>query len=440
MGFSENFVWGAATASFQIEGGYESRGECVWDMFCRKENAVAFNHDGKIACDHYHRFKEDVKIMKDLGLKAYRFSVSWPRILPEGTGKINPEGIAFYNALIDELIKNDITPYMTLFHWDYPLALYRKGGWLNPESPKWFSEYTKILMDNFSDRVSHFITLNETLCFIGVGHANGEHAPGLKLSEEEVLLAAHNALKAHGMAVRTIRKYSKTSPVIGYAAVGEEKVPASNSKEDIAKAYEEMFKPCNPHYWGNAMWIEPIMTGKYDDEMLDTFKKFNIEITDDDMKLISEPIDFLGLNIYTAPRVPYIAPKVGFEQTAIGWEVVPESLYWGAKFYYERYKKPIYITENGMANIDFISEDGKVHDPQRIEFLRRYLKELKKAANEGVEIGAYFQWSLLDNFEWAEGYQKRFGIVYVDYPTQKRIPKDSAYWYSDVIKTNGENL
>lgn len=440
MGFSKDFTWGAATASFQIEGGYDERGENIWDMFCRRNGAVAFSHDGKTACDHYSRFKEDVKIMKEIGIKAYRFSVSWARIMPEGLGKINQKGVDFYNALLDELIKNDITPYMTLFHWDYPLALHRKGGWLNPESPQWFAEYTKTLMELFSDRTSRFITLNETLCFIGLGYGTGVHAPGLKLSEEEVLLAGLNALKAHGAAVRTIREYAKTPPVIGYSPVGEVKIPASCSEGDIKAAYNEMFRAYDPHYWGNAMWVDPVILGKFDDEITGVFEKYNIAPTDEDMRLISEPIDFLGLNIYVGSKIPYTPPKVGFDQTAIGWEMSPEALYWGPKFYYERYKKPIYITENGMANIDMIDADGKVRDPQRIEFLRRYITCLRRAANEGVRVDGYFHWSLMDNFEWAEGYQKRFGLVYIDYPTQKRILKDSALWYRDMIASNGENL
>lgn len=443
MSFPKNFNWGVATASFQIEGGYEHRGENIWDMFCRRDGAVAFGHDGKVACDHYNRYKEDVAIMKELGVKTYRFSLSWSRIFPEGLGKINQDGVNFYNSLIDELLKNGIEPYITLFHWDYPLALYRRGGWLNPDSPKWFEEYAKTVAELFSDRVSHWFTLNETLCFISVGHANGEHAPGLKLSEEEVLLAGHHALLAHGLAVRALRKYAKKTPIIGYAPVGEVKVPHTESEADIKAAYEQMFGVISPHYWGNAMWTDPIFTGKYADETLDVFRKCNIEITDEDMKIISEPIDFLGVNIYVGARVSadgYAPSRIGFDQTAINWEMTPESLYWGPKFYYERYKKPIYITENGMANVDLISEDGKVHDPQRIEFLRRYLKQLKRASEEGVEILGYFQWSLMDNFEWAEGYQKRFGLVYVDYPTQKRIIKDSGYWYKNLIETNGDSL
>lgn len=443
MGFPKNFQWGAATASFQIEGGKDSRGESVWDMFCRKEGAVAYQHDGTVACDHYHRFREDIALMKKMGLKTYRFSISWPRILPDGLGKINQEGVDFYNQLIDILLENEIEPYITLFHWDYPLSLYRRGGWLNPESPKWFSEYTKIIMNLFSDRVSHWFTLNENLCFISVGHANGTHAPGLRLSEEEVMLCAHHSLLAHGMAVGVIREHAKKTPTVGFAPVGEVKIPASSRPEDITAAYNAMFRVCNPHYWGNAIWIDPVMTGHYADELMDCFRKYRIPVSKEDLKLIGSPIDFLGMNIYVGEtmdakgKVP-LSP--GFDQTMMGWEITPEALYWGPRFYYERYHKPIYITENGIANLDLVSADGKVHDPQRIEFLRRYFTCLKQACRDGVDIRGYFHWSLLDNFEWAEGYQKRFGLVYVDYSTGNRILKDSALWYRDIIATNGENL
>ena len=444
MPFPQDFVWGAATAAFQIEGGAQERGDCVWDMFCRREGAVAFGHNGLEACDHYHRFREDVRIMKELGIKAYRFSFCWPRIFPEGLGRVNEAGVRFYNELIDELLANGIVPYATLFHWEYPTALYRKGGWLNPDSPKWFGEYTKKIMELYSDRISHWFTLNEHQCFLSLGHANGEHAPGLRLSEEDVLIAAHNSLLAHGEAVSVIRKYAKTKPVIGFAPVGDVKIPASDSPEDIEAAYEAMFKPTSPSvYWGNAMWVDPIMTGRYQPEIAARFAHYGIDIPETDMKLMSQPIDFLGMNIYLGQTISQdgpASPKVGFDQTMMGWEVTPSALYWGTKFYYQRYKLPMYITENGMANNDVISADGRVHDPQRIEYLRSYISGLKKSSEEGADIRGYFHWSLLDNFEWGEGYQKRFGIVYVDYPTKNRILKDSAHWYSDVIRTNGQEL
>lgn len=443
MSFPQGFLWGAATASFQIEGGADKRGECNWDLFCRTPDKVAFGHNGLTACDHYHRFREDVAIMKELGLKTYRFSLSWARIVNLETNELREDGVRFYNELIDCLLENGIEPYITIYHWDLPIELHRMGGWLSPELPKRFAEYTKTVVDLFSDRVSHWFTLNEELCFISVSYANGEHAPGYKLSEEEVMLCGHHAHLAHGMAVNVIRQYAKKKPEIGIAIVGDVKIPASKSPIDVMVARKAMFAPCSPNYWGNAMWIDPIMTGTYNKDIREVFEKANIKITDEEMKIIGSEIDCIGLNIYQGTYIGkrgVVPNKVGFEQTAIGWPVTPEALYWGPKFLYERYKKPIYITENGMANTDFVFSDGAVHDPQRIEFTTRYLKELRQACEDGVDIKGYFHWSLLDNFEWAQGYQKRFGLVYVDFETQQRILKDSGKWYKTVISRNGENL
>lgn len=443
MSFPQGFLWGAATASFQVEGGADKRGECNWDLFCRTPNKVAFGHDGLTACDHYNRFREDVAIMKKLGLKVYRFSLSWARIVDLETGKLRDDGVRFYNELIDCLLENGIEPYITIYHWDLPIELQRAGGWLSPELPKKFADYTKTVVKLFSDRVSHWFTLNEELCFIPVSYANGEHAPGYKLSEEEVMLCGHHAHLAHGLAVQTIRQYAKKKPEIGIAVVGDIKIPATKSPIDIMIARKAMFAPCSPNYWGNAMWVDPIMTGSYNKEIHEVFEKAHIKITDEEMKIIGSEIDCLGLNIYQGTYIGKkgIKPnKVGFEQTAIGWPITPEAMYWGPKFLYEKYKKPIYITENGMANTDLVFSDGEVHDPQRIEFTTRYLKELKRASEDGVNIKGYFHWSLMDNFEWAEGYQKRFGLVYVDFETKKRILKDSAKWYKTVISRNGENL
>ena len=443
MAFSDNFVWGAATASFQIEGGYAYRGENIWDLFCRTPDKVAFGHDGKVACDHYYRFLDDVAIMKELGLKAYRFSISWPRLLDVNTGELRDEGVRFYNALIDALLENGIEPYVTLFHWDLPLELHYRGGWLSPEMPAWFGYYTKKVMECFSDCVSHWFTLNEQLCFISLGYAVGEHAPGLRLSEEEVMHAVHISHLAHGEAVKAIRAYAKKPPKIGFAPVADVKIPASNSKADIDAARAAMFAPVSPHYWGNAVWLDPILKGAYCDELMEVFEKSRVRVTDEDMRLIGQPLDFMGMNLYHAETVAAngrVSPCVGHEQTAMDWGVTPSGLYWGPKLYQERYGLPIYVTENGMANTDLISSDGAVHDPQRIEFLSRYLRELKRAAAEGVDIRGYFHWSLMDNFEWAWGYQRRFGLVYVDYTDQRRILKDSAHWYKRVIKNNGADL
>lgn len=447
--FAENFVWGAATAAYQVEGAWQEGGKglSVWDMCCGRPGFVKDSDTGETACDHYHRMKEDVRLMKELGLKAYRFSVSWPRVLPEGTGRINEEGLAFYDSLVDELKKNGIEPYVTLFHWDFPYALYRKGGWLNPESPEWFAEYTRVIVDRLSDRVQYYITLNEPQCFVGLGHETGIHAPGLKLSRRDILTAGHHVLLAHGRAVQVIRGNAVLSPKIGFAPVGNPGIPASES--DVEAARRATFA-CDSAgaFWSTAWWADPAFFGKYP-EVPDPDKdlqEFFCSVTPEEMKLICQPLDFFGVNIYQGRTVEQVAlpegyaltkKKTGYSQTAIKWPVTPEALYYGPKFYYERYQKPILITENGLSSMDWVSLDGKVHDPGRIDFTARYLSEYHRAYEDGILLMGYFHWSLMDNFEWAEGYNERFGLIYIDFCTQERILKDSAYWYRDVIASNG---
>lgn len=450
MSFPRDFVWGAATAAYQIEGAAfeDGKGLSVWDTCCKKEGFVKDGDSGNIACDHYHRYKEDVQLMKEMGLKAYRLSISWPRVLPEGIGKVNEKGLEFYDKLVDELLSNGITPYITLFHWDYPHELYKKGGWLNPDSSDWFAEYTKVVIERLSDRVTHWITENEPQCYINLGHHRGIHAPGLKLDMSEVLLAAHNSLLAHGKAVEVIRKYAKKPCEIGYAPVGSVSFPETNSLKDIEAAKSAMFNIKEPNLWNNSWWMDPIFLGRYPEEGLKVFEPWMPKIKAGDMKIIGQPIDFLGVNIYHGQKVRMgengtveaVRKDIGYNQTAIKWPVTPEALYWGPKFFYERYGKPIIITENGLSNTDWVSLDGKVHDPQRIDFLHRYIREYKRAAEDLVAVKGYFCWSLMDNFEWAEGYNERFGLIHVDYTTQKRTLKDSAYWYKKVIESNGESI
>lgn len=452
MGFSENFVWGAATSAYQIEGAASEDGKgChIWDVYAKEPGHVYEGHNGDIACDHYHRFREDVAMMKEMGLKGYRFSIDWSRVLPEGTGQVNEAGIAFYSDLVDALLENEIEPYMTLFHWELPYALYKRGGWMNPEIVEWFGAYARLIAERLSDRVSHFFTLNEPQCFVGLGFLTGEHAPGVKAPVEDTFAMAHNVLKAHGRAVQMLREYGKQPLTIGYAPTASSVYPETESESDIEAARELLFSlPGDERNWtwNVAWWSDPVLLGRYPEEGLVRFEKYLPPVTDADMKLISEPIDVYGQNIYNGrcvrmgadgrPEIVKRAP--GFPRTAMDWPVTPECLYWGPRFLYERYKKPIYITENGLSCADVVSLDGKVHDPARIDFLARYLKELKRAAGE-IDLRGYFQWSLMDNFEWARGYAERFGLVFVDYQTQKRIWKDSAFWYRDVIRTNGEAL
>lgn len=451
MGFRDDFLWGTASASYQIEGAaYEDgKGLSVWDMFCKKEGAIHQGQNGDVACDHYHRYKEDIALMKKIGLNSYRFSISWPRVIPEGTGKVNQKGLDFYNALVDELIANNIEPLITLFHWDFPHELFLRDGWLNPDSPKWFEDYTQVVAKTLGDRINYWITLNEPQVFVHRGHVQGTRAPGLKMQPNEILQISHNVLLAHGRSVQSLRNNCTTDCQIGYAPVGMPAVPNDpNNRQDIAAAKMVTFAVKDDPSWSHSWWMDPVFLGEYPPDALERFAKAMPEIGPDDMKIISQPLDFFGVNTYTGQI--YAAgddgtPKqVSFPDgqpvTAMNWPLLPQTLYWGPKFFYERYGKPIIVTENGMANLDWIALDGKVHDPARIDLLTRYLRQLQRAAQDGVDIRGYFQWSLTDNFEWAEGFSKRFGLVYVDYSSQKRVMKDSAYWYKDVIAANGDNL
>ena len=450
MGFPESFLWGTATASYQIEGGAfeDGRGYTVWDDFCRTPGKVFSMHNGDVACDHYHRYKEDVKMMADMGIRAYRFSIAWSRILPEGRGEVNQSGIDFYNALIDELLKYNIKPCLTLFHWDLPFALHRMGGWQNPEIVNWFAEYAAVAARAFGDRVKFFMTFNEPQCFVGLGHVSGEHAPGNIMSRRSVLEMAHHVMMAHGKAVQAIRSLVPDAQ-IGYAPTSNPVIPASDTLEDIEAARRAYFAvEDKPDYmWSVSWWSDPVMLGRYPEDAFTYFQEYLDFVKPEDLKLIAQPVDFFGLNIYSGAEIyhqdgkaVYSPKKTGRPQTYIGWDVEPKCLYWAPRFFYERYHKPIIITENGLANQDWVMADGKVHDPQRIDFLTKYLKEYERASRDGVEAAGYFNWSLMDNFEWAFGYSQRFGLTYVDYETQKRTVKDSGYWYRKVIETNGACL
>jgi len=447
MGFKKDFVWGTATSSYQIEGAWneDGKGENIWDVYSHQPGYITLGHTGDVACDHYHRYKEDVALMRELGIKAYRFSISWSRIFPDGTGKINEKGVKFYSDLIDELLKNKIEPYITLFHWDLPYALFKKGSWLNDESVEWFAEYASKVVELYSDRVKYFITFNEPQCFIGAAYLGGEHAPFLKVGYKAIFQMCHNVLKAHGAAVIAMREKAKQPIKIGYAPTASAVYPQTDSPADIEAAREKFFecKPLGPGtMWSVSWWSDPVILGRYPEEGLRMYKDYLPEITEEDMKLISQPIDFYCQNIYNGVEVRaddngntvWVKRDVGYPKTSIGWPVTPKCMHYAPRFLYERYKLPFYISENGMACHDFVSLDGKVHDPNRVDFLNRYLAEFEKAADDGVDVRGYFLWSFLDNFEWAKGYTERFGIVYVDYNTQQRIPKDSAYWYKNWIE------
>jgi len=450
MSFPEDFIWGAAAASYQIEGGaYDNgKGLSVWDMMCKQPDKIWEGNTGDVSCDHYHRYQEDARLMGEIGLKAYRLSVSWPRVLPEGVGKVNDKGLAFYDRLVDALLENGVQPWVTLFHWDYPYDLYRRGGWLNRDSSDWFAEYTGVIVDKLSDRVSHWMTLNEPQVFIDVGHRTGRHAPGLQLGFRDVLTAAHNSLLAHGKSVQVIRARARKKPVIGAAPVGVTVIPAADSPQNIETARRRMFSVQGKNCMNNTWFADPMVLGNYPEDGLKLFESELPEFPDSDMQTICQPLDFYGANIYRGDIVR-AAGDGGYELvtgpdgpalTTMEWRITPEALYWGPCFLFERYKLPIVITENGMANCDWIHTDGKVHDPQRIDYLTRYLREFRRAIDDGVDGRGYFIWTIMDNFEWAFGYKQRFGIIYIDFATGKRTLKDSAYWYRDVIASNGKIL
>ncbi len=451
MAFPKDFIWGAAAASYQIEGAAfeDGKGLSVWDMMCRQPGRIWEGDTGNVACDHYHRYEDDARMMGELGLRAYRLSLSWPRILPEGVGKVNPLGLDFYDRLVDALLANGVQPWVTLFHWDFPYDLYTRGGWLNRDSAEWFGDYARIVVERLSDRVQHWMTQNEPQCYLGLGLRDGVHAPGDKLGMQEVLLANHHSLLAHGLAVQAIRGGSiHPDPRIGAAPVGVIFTPATDSQADVDAARRRTFAITSQDVWNNTLFADPMILGAYPDDAHEVFEGMMPQVQNGDMATICQPLDFYGANIYhgrpvtaaadgSAEPVPY---PTGPALTMMNWHLTPEALYWGPRFLHERYKLPIVVTENGLANTDWVALDGKVHDPQRIDFYQRYLREYRRAGEDGTPLLGYFAWSIMDNFEWGFGYSKRFGLVYVDYETQQRIPKDSAWWYKQVIATNGECL
>ena len=448
MSFSKDFVWGVATSSYQIEGAAQEDGKglSLWDIYSHQPEKIFEGHNGDIACDHYHRYKEDIRLMAELGVQAYRFSVSWPRVLPQGTGMINEKGIQFYSDLVDEMLKYGITPYLTLYHWDMPYELYRRGGWMNPDSPKWFAEYAGLIASRLGDRVKNYMTFNEPQVFIGCGYAIGKFAPFEVHQAHDLTRMTHNVLLAHGKAVQVIRKYAKQKPTVGFAFATPCCTPESNTPEAIAEAKRKSFAFTKNRFpFELAWWADPIFFGKYPEEAYRILGNDMPEILEGDMEIISQPVDFYGVNIYeskaTETEFGYAENAyIGCARTQMGWPVTPEVLYWSPLFLYERYQKPILLSENGMASHDWVQLDGKVHDPQRIDFKKRYLRELYRSMQDGAKVMGYMYWSVMDNFEWADGYDKRFGLVHVDYQTQKRTIKDSGYFYRDVINTNGEAI
>ncbi|MEL7482757.1 MAG: GH1 family beta-glucosidase [Planctomycetota bacterium] len=453
MTFPSDFVWGCATSAYQIEGGHDAdgKGPSIWDEFCRVPGRVRGGDTGDTAADHFNCFKDDVSIMKSIGIRAYRFSISWPRIIPDGVGDINERGLAFYDRLVDELLTAGIEPWATLFHWDLPAGVQRRGGWLNPSVVDWFERYSQTVVARLSDRVSHWMTFNEPQVFIGMGYSVGEHAPGLRLAMPDLIRMTHNVHLAHGRAVRVIREHAKIPARIGWAP--ECKIGIPHDVESIADAEAAvafMAETGTDPIRSNTWWSDPVFLGTYPDDGLSRFGKWLPTGWERNLPLIQESLDFCGANIYLGSRVQadtevesghrIVSPAPGTPRSGFGWEVTPPVLFWGPKFLAERYGLPIFVTENGMASPDWVDRNGRVEDPQRVDFLARHLAELRKALDGGIPVGGYFVWSLLDNFEWAEGFHQRFGIVHIDFETLARTPKLSSAFYREAIKSNGASI
>ena len=449
MNFPKEFVWGAATAAYQIEGGAAEGGRTpsIWDSFSHTPGKTANGETGDVASDSYHRFKEDVAIMRSMNLKAYRFSVSWSRVAVDGTDQWNAEGFAYYDALVDELLANGIEPYLTLYHWDLPQALQNKGGWLNEDTSRAFAVYAAKLGEHFKGRVKNWFTLNEPACVVGLGYGNGLHAPGLKLNLQEQFLCWQNLVYAHCLAEEALHKADPAN-VVGLASTGRLCYPVKETVQNIEAAKALTFGcPDDDWTFTHQMMLDPLVLGRWPGDcgpqLAACIACVPAHIT---AALPLGKPDVIGLNIYNAAPVrmgeagpEYCRRPTGWPRTALGWPVEPESLNWGVRFLYERYNTPLYITENGLSCCDQVFLDGKVHDPQRIDFTARYLACLHHALSQGADVRGYFHWSLLDNYEWHSGYNERFGLVYVDYPTGTRILKDSAYWYGTLACTGELN-
>jgi beta-glucosidase len=443
--FPKDFLWGCATSAYQIEGSplADGAGASIWHRFSHTPNRVTDGDTGDIACDHYRRFESDVDLMRELGMQAYRFSIAWGRVLPEGVGRVNPAGLDFYERLVDRLLAKDIRPMATLYHWDLPAALDDRGGWLNRDIAGWFADYAEIMFRKLGDRVHHWVTLNEPWVVTDGGYLHGVLAPGHR-SAFEAPRASHNLMRAHGAAVQAYRSLNLRSP-IGLVVNIEPKYAASQDPADLAAVKRA-------EAYMNRQYLQPALHGSYPEELKEVFGEAWPEFPPEDFALIKQKLDFLGVNYYTRQVTrndpgawPVRASGIKQKQhthTETGWEVFPQgltdTLLWVKNHYGN---PPLYITENGAAFFDPPQVEGSVlEDPLRVDYLRKHLRAVHQAIEQGADVRGYFVWSLFDNLEWAYGFSKRFGIVHVNYETLARTPKASARFYSKVIATNGAAL
>lgn len=446
-----NFQWGVATAAYQIEGAaqIDGRGKSVWDTFSATPGRTIDRQTGEVACDHYHRYRDDIQLMAQLGIKHYRFSLSWPRVIPEGRGAVNDAGLSFYSRLVDTLLEFGITPHITLFHWDSPQALeQRYGSWRSREMAQDFADYVTVVVKHLGDRVTRWMTLNEICCFTHLGYGVNQvppHAPGTVVRRsQEVWQTSHHALLAHGLGCQAIRAATPQPCHVAIVDNFQVAVPIIETPEHIAAAQKAM-----PRAWLNGGILYPLLTGAYSSELLSDLGRDAPEIQPGDMETIYQPLDAFGFNVYTGSYVRAAENAHGYEtldfpkgypRLNMPWLwVLPDALYWGIRHLGTTLghpQLPVFISENGCAVEDVLTAQGEVLDTDRILYLRQYLRAAHRAVEEGYPLTGYFLWSFMDNFEWAWGYTRRFGITYVDYATQRRIPKASFDWYAACIREN----
>ncbi|WP_034336890.1 GH1 family beta-glucosidase [Deinococcus misasensis] len=425
--FPADFRWGVATSAYQIEGAAftDGRGPSIWDAYALMPGKILGGQNGTVACDHYHLWEQDLDLIQGLGLSAYRFSVSWPRVIPEGTGKVNPLGLDFYDRLVDGMLQRGLEPHLTLYHWDLPQALQNRGGWANPEIVHWFTDYALTVYERLGDRIKSYCTFNEPWCTAELGHHIGRHAPGIQ-DLKTALLASYHIQLAHGetlLALRAQNTRAELGTVLNLYPVD----PATDSEADQEAA---LLLDAKINRW----YLDPVFRGTFPERAVAHYAEHMPSIDPERLKVAAQPLDFLGVNYYYRYWVSTEGKTLqDVERTDMGWEIYPEGIYRLMKDLHQEYPAPkYYITENGAAFKDEL-QNGEVHDEARVRFLRDHLQHLGRAMQEGVPVHGYFEWSLLDNFEWAFGYAKRFGIVHVDYETQKRTLKDSAKWYRDFV-------
>lgn len=450
MSFSADFIWGVASSAYQIEGAAleDGKGPSIWDSFSHRPEVISEGDNGDVACDAYHRYTEDIELMAAMGVKAYRFSISWPRVEPQGDGAFNEPGLAYYDRVIDCCLSHGIEPYVTLYHWDLPQALEERGGWQSRDTGFAFARYCRVVAERFRGRVSNYFTLNEIPCIVSLGFQSGVHAPGKKLPTEELFRIWHNLLLAHGLAFRAIREIDPSAQV-SLASTGRLCYPETDSSADLEAARKATFEVSeNDWLFTHQMALDPVILGRYPETCDPVLKPLFDAVPQNELDIIHTGVNALALNIYNGSSVragkngsPEYVPKApGCPRTALKWPVTPEVMECGPRFLWERYNKPVLITENGVSCNDFVYLDGFVHDGDRIDFLTRYLGSLRCCAESGVPVIGYFHWALTDNFEWNYGYSERMGLIYVDYLSSRRIPKDSAAWFCRVMAENGDTL